>query len=124
MNLRFLGLRASAMAPTRRRGPNNKAKDKSQMSLGDLVLAKVKGFPAWPAKVFVFFLPRFPYITILSFFVSMLIVRILGFLSLYKERNVDSVLCSWLLLYWMSYNYVVNLYAMILYHTFVLWVWL
>jgi hypothetical protein len=33
------------MAPARRRGANNKAKDKSQLSLGDLVLAKVKGFP-------------------------------------------------------------------------------
>uniref|UniRef100_A0A2N9IFB8 Uncharacterized protein n=1 Tax=Fagus sylvatica TaxID=28930 RepID=A0A2N9IFB8_FAGSY len=33
------------MASARRCGANNKAKDKSQLSLGDLVLAKVKGFP-------------------------------------------------------------------------------
>lgn len=38
------------MAPGRRRGAN-KAKAKNQLSLGDLVLAKVKGFPFWPAKV-------------------------------------------------------------------------
>lgn len=39
------------MAPGRKRGGAKGAKTKSQLNLGDLVLAKVKGFPAWPAKV-------------------------------------------------------------------------
>jgi len=38
------------MAPGRKRGAN-KAMAIGEMRLGDLVLAKVKGFPAWPAKV-------------------------------------------------------------------------
>ncbi|KAK2451154.1 ENHANCER OF AG-4 protein [Trifolium repens] len=38
------------MPPARRRGAN-KANANGDFRLGDLVLAKVKGFPAWPAKV-------------------------------------------------------------------------
>ncbi|KAL2938949.1 Protein HUA2-LIKE 1 [Bienertia sinuspersici] len=38
------------MAPARKKGAS-KAKTAKELRLGDLVLAKVKGFPAWPAKV-------------------------------------------------------------------------
>lgn len=38
------------MAPGRKKGANLKD-ERKPFSLGDLVLAKVKGFPPWPAKV-------------------------------------------------------------------------
>lgn len=41
------------MAPGRKKGAGSKGKDNGKLILGDLVLAKVKGFPAWPAKVLV-----------------------------------------------------------------------
>ncbi|XP_043720956.1 protein HUA2-LIKE 3-like [Telopea speciosissima] len=39
------------MAPSRRRGKSSAAAARRQWKVGDLVLAKVKGFPAWPATV-------------------------------------------------------------------------
>ncbi|KMZ72546.1 hypothetical protein ZOSMA_162G00690, partial [Zostera marina] len=38
------------MPPTRKKGGKG-VKEKRRLNLGDLVLAKVKGFPAWPAKI-------------------------------------------------------------------------
>ena len=45
---------SSPMAPSRRKGSSKAAAAaaaRRQWKVGDLVLAKVKGFPAWPAKV-------------------------------------------------------------------------
>ncbi|KAJ6797039.1 protein HUA2-LIKE 2 [Iris pallida] len=39
------------MAPSRRRGSQRAAAARRQWNVGDLVLAKMKGFPAWPAVV-------------------------------------------------------------------------
>lgn len=46
---------AYAMPPGRRKG-GSKADNLEKLSVGDLVLAKVKGFPAWPAKVSVWWM--------------------------------------------------------------------
>ena len=62
------------MALGRKKGAS-KAKGKKQLSLGDLVLAKVKGHPFWSAKVSAFSLNIFQdsisniFVLISSFFV-------------------------------------------------------
>jgi len=49
------------MPPGRRKGAKKStatagsSRSRRQWNIGDLVLAKVKGFPAWPATVCVFF---------------------------------------------------------------------
>lgn len=58
------------MAGGRRRGAKG-AKTKSELNLGDLVLAKVKGHPAWPAKVCVYI---YLYLFVFIIFVSVVIV--------------------------------------------------
>lgn len=53
-----------AMAPSRRKGAGKAAvaaASRRQWKVGDLVLAKVKGFPAWPATVW-FSLLNFVYV--------------------------------------------------------------
>ena len=52
------------MAPSRRKGASKAAAAaRRQWKVGDLVLAKVKGFPAWPATVWQhFILPFFFYL--------------------------------------------------------------
>lgn len=42
------------MAPSRKKGGAKAAAARRQWKVGDLVLAKVKGFPAWPAAVCAF----------------------------------------------------------------------
>lgn len=74
------------MAGSRRKG-GNKAKVKN-LSLGDLVLAKVKGFPPWPAKVSSFFFNLlFYYYCYYYFFLS----SILG-LFLYSDYYIFNFL--------------------------------
>ena len=63
------------MAPGRRKGANL-IDSKKPLSLGDLVLAKVKGFPPWPAKVRSF----------LRFYSDSWIVLIIGFFESCKTR--------------------------------------
>lgn len=64
------------MAPGRRKGANL-IDSKNPLSLGDLVLAKVKGFPPWPAKVRSF----------LRFYSDSWIVLIIGFFEELQNKG-------------------------------------
>lgn len=64
-----------AMAPSRRKGAGKAAvaaASRRQWKVGDLVLAKVKGFPAWPATVW-FSLLNFVYVFLGSVFFCALV---------------------------------------------------
>lgn len=88
------------MAPGRRKG-GGRGKAMDQLHLGDLVLAKVKGFPAWPAKVSWASWLDYDFVSVVGIFVSVqfsflsfpLLVsrfryRLLGFYRKYETRHL------------------------------------
>ena len=79
------------MAPGRRRGAN-KAKANGHLSLGDLVLAKVKGFPAWPAKV-----------SLSSFFYLFLFQYYYDYAFLFCDAYLISLFHCWFSMAFMSF---------------------
>lgn len=79
------------MAPNRRKGANRAAAAaaaRRKWKVGDLVLAKVKGFPAWPATV------CHTLILLLFFLLGMFIVYLFSFI---RFVSFSSALDFWIL---------------------------
>ena len=105
------------MAPSRKRGGGKAAASaRREWKVGDLVLAKVKGFPAWPAAVCASLFLPFPSLLILFCYGLLLMIFIDAVRQVWLELGV------WLLSTAFNYDEV-DVYAFLLLTAFYMNFW-